>query len=152
MSKCTNRPNPSDPDPKGPTVGWIEAEAENAPVATNRRASVLLILELGVLIVLAAGNDAKVSINGKKREDIDAIPQVLEKDTFPIINVGVASLDGKVMDFSQGKGTGKGTHLTIYGVGDKVDVYDHNDGKGTTSSGTSIAAPAVAGIVAVYST
>jgi hypothetical protein len=152
MSKNTEMLNPSG---SGQNLGFTEADAENEPLATGRRTSMLKVLKLGVPIVLSAGNKAKKDSgrnDGKKREDIDTIPQVLEKDTFPVINVGAASLVGKAMDFSQGKGTGQGTHLTIYGVGDKVDVHDHNDGKGTTSSGTSIATPAVAGIIAVHST
>jgi subtilisin family serine protease len=103
------------------------------------------ILKLGVPIVLASGNRGRLG-----RKDIDQIPQVFEKDTFPVINVGSATLHGKAMDWSQGQGTGQGTQLTIYGVGDKVEVHDHHDGQGTTASGTSYAAPAVAGIIAAH--
>jgi hypothetical protein len=51
---------------------------------------------------------------------------------------------------SQGQGTQDGTQLTFYAVGKEVEVHDHVDGKAISDTGTSFAAPAVAGIIAVH--
>jgi len=99
----------------------------------------------GVPIVFPSGNEGD-----KGRQVIDHIPQVFEKDDFPIINVGAATPEGKAASFSQGQGSQEGTQLTIYGVGVAVEVHDDVDGRATRDSGTSFAAPAVAGIIAVH--
>ena len=104
------------------------------------------VLGLGVPIVLASGNYG----DQDKRDVIDTLPAVLEKDDFPIINVGAATLEGKAWAKTQGQGSQDGTQLTIYAVGEDVEVHNHVDGKETRDSGTSLAAPAVGGIIAVH--
>ncbi|KAF2662368.1 subtilisin-like protein [Lophiostoma macrostomum CBS 122681] len=100
----------------------------------------------GIPVVLASGNDGSV------RKDIDMIPQVLEKgDDFPIINVGAAEYWGKAWSSTQGQGTGENSQLTIYAVGVDVLVQNNVNGVHGPTEGTSFAAPAVAGVIALHS-
>jgi hypothetical protein len=142
MSKGTDKL-----DASGSPSGYTRDEAERIGLGKDHITSMNKILKMGVPIVLSSGNEGD-----KGRKEIDMIPQVLEKEDFPVINVGAASLDGKAMSWSQGQGTGEGTQLTIYGIGDNVELHNHEDGDSIRDSGTSFAAPAVAGIIAVHST
>jgi hypothetical protein len=107
-----------------------------------------LLQDRGIPIILSSGNFG----DQEKRRIIDTVPAVLESDDLPFINVGAATLDGRPWPNTQGQGTQDGTQLTIYAVGEEVDVHDHLDGGSIRKSGTSIAAPAVAGIIAVHMT
>jgi subtilisin family serine protease len=129
-------------DSSGSTKGYTREQAEAKQLGIDFGKTMNAIFRLGVPIVLASGNEGD-----NDRTSIDHIPQVLEKDEFPVINVGSATLDGKAASSSQGQG---GTQLTIYAVGDKVDVHNQTDGQKTQDSGTSFAAAAVAGILAVH--
>ncbi|KAI4928970.1 hypothetical protein J4E85_005592 [Alternaria conjuncta] len=130
--------------------GYTREEAENDYRAKRQILWIKQLFSYGVPVVLASGNEAET----EGRKVIDQFPQVLETDDFPIINVGAATLAGKAAPFSQGLGTQqdpeKRTQLTIYGVGVDVDVHDQYDGAATQDSGTSFAAPAVAGIIATH--
>jgi len=130
--------------------GYTREEAENDYRAKRQILWIKQLFSYGVPVVLASGNEAET----EGRKVIDNFPQVLETDDFPIINVGAATLAGKAAPFSQGLGTQqdpeKRTQLTIYGVGVDVDVHDQYDGAATQDSGTSFAAPAVAGIIATH--
>ncbi|KAI4935539.1 uncharacterized protein J4E92_002830 [Alternaria infectoria] len=130
--------------------GYTREEAENDYRAKQEILWINQLFSYGVPVVLASGNEAET----EGRKVIDHFPQVLETDDFPIINVGAATLAGKAAPFSQGLGTQqdpeKRTQLTIYGVGVDVDVHDQYDGAATQDSGTSFAAPAVAGIIATH--
>ncbi|KAI4663653.1 uncharacterized protein J4E78_004069 [Alternaria triticimaculans] len=130
--------------------GYTREEAENDYRAKQQIRWIKQLFSYGVPVVLASGNEAET----EGRKVIDHFPQVLETDDFPIINVGAATLAGKAAPFSQGLGTQqdpeKRTQLTIYGVGVDVDVHDQYDGAATQDSGTSFAAPAVAGIIATH--
>ncbi|KAH6866620.1 peptidase S8/S53 domain-containing protein [Alternaria rosae] len=130
--------------------GYTRAEAENDYRAKQQIRWIKDLFNYGVPVVLASGNNAETG----SRKIIDHFPQVLETDDFPILNVGAATLAGKAAPFSQGLGTQqdpeKRTQLTIYGVGVDVDVHDQYDGAATQDSGTSFAAPAVAGIIATH--
>ncbi|KAI4678050.1 uncharacterized protein J4E88_006568 [Alternaria novae-zelandiae] len=130
--------------------GYTREEAENDYRAKQQIRWIKQVFSYGVPVVLASGNEAET----EGRKVIDHFPQVLETDDFPIINVGAATLAGKAAPFSQGLGTQqdpeKRTQLTIYGVGVDVDVHDQYDGAATQDSGTSLAAPAVAGIIATH--
>jgi hypothetical protein len=131
--------------------GFTREEAEGITLGKDFTKEMNEIFRLGVPVVLASGNEGD-----KGRKLVDNIPQVLqneqedERKILPIINVGAATLDGKVMSWSPGQGTKEGTKLTVYRVGDNVDFHGPEDGKKTQASGTSIAAPAVAGIIAVH--
>jgi hypothetical protein len=126
--------------------GMTREDAERIDLGKDFVANMKLVFSLGVPIVLASGNNG----DQDKRDVIDTIPQVLEKDDFPIINVGAATLEGKAWPKTQGPGTQDGTQLTIYAVGEDVQVHNHIDGKEESDSGTSLAAPVVAGIIAVH--
>jgi hypothetical protein len=102
--------------------------------------------ERGIPIVLSSGNFGEQA----KRDVIDMIPQVMEKDDFPVINVGAATLEGRPWSRTQGQGSQDGTQLTIYGVGVDVAVHTSKDGEAVIRSGTSLAAPVIAGIIAVH--
>jgi len=131
--------------PSHATKGFTREEAANDPIAKDLKKELNLLFGYGVPIVFPSGNEGD-----KGRQVIDHIPQVFEKDDFPIINVGAATPEGKAASFSQGQGSQEGTQLTIYGVGVAVEVHDDVDGRATRDSGTSFAAPAVAGIIAVH--
>jgi hypothetical protein len=126
--------------------GITREEAEKDALGKEYKYHMDLLLKEGVPIVLASGNYG----DQDKRDAIDTIPAVLEGDDFPVINAGAATLEGKPWPKSQGQGTQDGTQLTIYAVGVDVEVHDHNDGKEIRDSGTSFAAPAVGGIIAVH--
>ena len=130
--------------------GYTREEAENDYRAKRQILWIKQLFSYGVPVVLASGNEAET----EGRKVIDQFPQVFETDDLPIINVGAATLAGKAAPFSQGLGTQqdpeKRTQLTIYGVGVDVDVHDQYDGAATQDSGTSFAAPAVAGIIATH--
>lgn len=131
--------------PSGPTKGYTREEAANDEDAKDIQLALENLFNYGVPVVFSSGNEGD-----KGRQVIDHIPQVLETDDFPIINVGAATPEGKAASFSQGQGSQGGTQLTIYGVGVAVEVHDDVDGRATRDSGTSLAAPAVAGIIAVH--
>ncbi|KAI4646602.1 hypothetical protein J4E93_004823 [Alternaria ventricosa] len=101
------------------------------------------IIGLGTPIVLAAGNERDEELG--TREDIDLLPQVLEHpDMTPIINVGAAKISGDRVEDSQG-----GPQLSIYAPGDRVFSLTR-DSRSQTFQGTSVAAPAVGGLIATY--
>ncbi|KAF2832144.1 subtilisin-like protein [Ophiobolus disseminans] len=126
--------------------GYTRDDAFKAFAGRDYIDPVSKLTDYGIPIVLASGNYG----NQDKRDIIDMIPAVMEGENFPVINVGAATLEGKAWPLTQGQGTQDGTQLTIYAVGVDVQVHDHNDGKETIDSGTSFAAPAVAGIIATH--
>jgi hypothetical protein len=94
---------------------------------------------LGTPIVTSAGN------HGIKRPIIDQLPQVLEDEDTHIINVGAVDFHGKLWPNSQ-----DGDQVTIYAPGTGSESQTKTDKTSMIGSGTSIAAPAVAGLIAVY--
>ncbi|KAF2123078.1 peptidase S8/S53 domain-containing protein [Lophiotrema nucula] len=132
--------------PSGERKGFTRDEAERLFLGQGLTSSMQRVLDQGVPIVLASGNYG----DQPNRDVIDLMPQVLENDDFPIINVGATTLEGKPWLYTQGKGSQDGTQLTVYAVGENVDVHNHVDGDGIKASGTSYAAPAVAGIIAIH--
>lgn len=121
-------------------------EAERSQLGRDQKHVMGQLLDLGIPIVLASDNQG----DQEDRHVIDAIPQVLKSEDFPVINVGAATLEGKAWSKTQGQGSQDGTQLTIYGVGVDVDVHNQKNGEGIKDPGTSFAAPAVAGINAVH--
>ena len=126
--------------------GYTRDEAFRSGLGKDFIDPINRLFSYGIPVVLASGNYAKQA----KRDVIDMIPQVMEGDDFPIINVGAATLEGKAGPDTQGQGTQDGTQLTIYAVGVDVQVHNDEDGEDMTDSGTSFAAPAVAGIIATH--
>ncbi|KAH4103844.1 hypothetical protein HBH70_097240 [Parastagonospora nodorum] len=126
--------------------GWTRQEAEAQFVGRMFSKWIKLLHEEGVPIVLASGNFGDID----KRDVIDTLPAVLATDDVPLINVGATTVEGKAWEKSQGQGSQDGTQLAIYAPGVDVVVHDHIDGKETRATGTSMAAPAVAGIIAVH--
>lgn len=127
-------------------VGWTREDAFRSFAGKDFKDPVSRLSQYGIPVVLASGNYG----DQDKRDIIDMIPQVMEGEDFPVINVGAATLEGKAWSNTQGQGTQDGTQLTIYAVGVDVQVHNHIDGKETIDSGTSFAAPAVAGIIATH--
>ncbi|KAH5423412.1 hypothetical protein HBI23_198970 [Parastagonospora nodorum] len=129
--------------PKG---GWTRQQARAEDIGREFTQWIDLLHREGVPVAVASGNHGDV----ENRDVIDTLPAILEGDNFPLINVGATTLEGKAWENTQGKGTQDGTQLTIYAPGVDVVVHDHVDGKEMRDSGTSFAAPVVAGIVAVH--
>jgi hypothetical protein len=87
------------------------------------------LLKLGVPVVCAAGNNAKVA----GRENIDHLPALWQDEETPVINVGGAGYDGKRADFSQG-----GSQVTIYAPGVDIEIPTARDFNSKTEYGTSL--------------
>lgn len=94
------------------------------------------ILGRGVPIILASGNEGGL---------IPSYPQDIESRERPIINIGGTTQDGFVLPGSQG-----GPQLTIHAPGERLTCHTKKDWEMVDKSGTSIAAPAVAGVIATY--
>ncbi|KAF2105640.1 peptidase S8/S53 domain-containing protein [Lophiotrema nucula] len=119
---------------------WPDPDtAKQSETGTKLTTRLKSITDLGVPIVFSSGNKAK-----EGRLKIDTFPQILEDPNLPIINVGGADDNGNANDFSQG-----GDQLTISAPGTAKVHYKTDDQDGD-APGTSIAAPAVAGIIATY--
>ncbi|KAF2647256.1 subtilisin-like protein [Lophiostoma macrostomum CBS 122681] len=98
------------------------------------------LFALGVPFVTSSGN------RGELFEIIDRIPSVLADENTPIINVGNVYPEGDRVKASQ-----RGPQLTIDANGEDVEGQSKEDGKTLEhQSGTSFAAPQVAGIIATY--
>jgi hypothetical protein len=135
-------------------TGYTREEAYQNGDSADFLRNMKLVMDYGIPIVLASGNLG----DQEERKVIDNIPQVLEQADFPVINVGATTLEGKPWSKTQGQGTQDdteegtkvGTQLTMYAVGVDVQVHNHIDGEAIIDSGTSFAAPVVAGIIAQH--
>ncbi|KAF1964160.1 hypothetical protein BU23DRAFT_585712 [Bimuria novae-zelandiae CBS 107.79] len=78
--------------------GYTREEAENSERGKDLIQAMAGIFLYCVPIVCSAGNFALVN---PRRAIIDVMPQVLESNYIPLINVGATTLEGKAADFSQ---------------------------------------------------
>lgn len=78
----------------GVKKGYTRAEAQTTQEAKEQTRWIKDLFRYGVPVVLSSGNEGD---NG--RRVIDHIPQVLETEDLPIINVGAATLEGKAATF-----------------------------------------------------
>jgi hypothetical protein len=120
-------------------ASWTHDSAHADPKGQAMKAYIDKIAGLGTPIVTSAGN------HGIKRLIIDQLPQVLEDDDTHITNVGAVGFHGKLWPNSQG-----GDQVTIHASGTGSESQTKTDRTSMIGSGTSIAAPAVAGLIAVY--
>ncbi|KAH6886908.1 peptidase S8/S53 domain-containing protein [Thelonectria olida] len=111
-------------------------------VADTREAYKLLLASIimeDIVIVTASGNDAQYGIY-----DVSDYPALFVKD-MDIVVVGAVDKDGYREFYSQGSGD----QLTVSAPGNVDCASGRNDGD-TELYGTSFAAPAVAGVIAVW--
>ncbi|KAF2869922.1 peptidase S8/S53 domain-containing protein [Massariosphaeria phaeospora] len=123
------------------TLPFTREQATRLNVGSGLSACMTWAMKQGIPVVLASGN----SRDGDKRRDIDLLPMVLESKEFPVINVGGVKYDGLPWEKSQG-----GDQVTIHAPADRVVVQHKEHGETGPESGTSFAAPAVAGVIANY--
>ncbi|KAJ5155470.1 hypothetical protein N7492_008273 [Penicillium capsulatum] len=103
-----------------------------------------ILADLGVSTIVATGNDAnEMDGNGKLRLEPDTLPDILAKH-HPIILVGNVDWDGKLWASSQ-----RGDLVTSNAMGVDVTCVGKS-GKKMTDTGTSFAAPLMAGQVANF--
>ncbi len=101
---------------------------QNMLVLAQILTPLLGLLDLGVPVIMAAGN---YRTRSGDRKDIDILPQMLEREDTPIINVGANDRLGQAGYFSQ-----RGSHLTIYAPGFRVACLD-KQGSEKIDTGTS---------------
>lgn len=97
---------------------------------------------MDVTMVVAAGNDGQL---GHSLDEI--VPQKLGSPDNALITVGGVYKDGTLDDLTTFD-SGAGGSITVYAVSRDVVAADYrnNAGSVTTAPGTSVAAPAVAGL------
>ncbi|KAH7131789.1 peptidase S8/S53 domain-containing protein [Dendryphion nanum] len=98
------------------------------------------LMDVGVPVVVSSGNYALL---GSPR--IDNIPPILEGPDLPLIVVGAATYEGERAAFSQ-----YGDQLSLYAPGTEVLAQMKTDRTSRKADGSSLAAPAVAGVIATY--
>jgi len=103
------------------------------PVSTGVNAAVKGLVDRGLAVIVAAGNDAK---------DACTVSPASEPS---VITVGALDRYDWETDF-----TNYGTCLDIYGPGKDIMSTDYLGGPGTEKDGTSMASPHVAGAAALY--
>ncbi|KAH7064342.1 peptidase S8/S53 domain-containing protein [Paraphoma chrysanthemicola] len=105
------------------------------------------LTEMGVPVVLAAGNN--LPEEGSNRPHIDTVPQIYASQSLPLILVGAADFEGKRVTQSR-----YGDQLTIYAPGHSILSLSKGgfDSGERLCTGTSYAAPQVAGLIATYLT
>lgn len=94
----------------------------------------------GTVLVMSAGNDSAASVGALPLSALAAA------DPGAVIIAGSVNADGVISDFSNRAGTAAAN--TLMAMGERVLTTDHQ-GKEWLMSGTSFAAPAVAGAVAL---
>ncbi|KAF2873587.1 peptidase S8/S53 domain-containing protein [Massariosphaeria phaeospora] len=123
----------------GSIRGAIAQEYKDSDFGKRTLQAIKDIMNVGAPVVLAAGDSPT------KGSPVDTFPQILESKDLPLINVGAAHLSGHALDESA-----LGDQVTIYAPGVDVVVHGKNDNEHGQVTGTSPAAPAVAGVIATY--
>ena len=91
------------------------------------------LFDLGVPVILAAGNKAGQDPNRSHRGIvIDCFPQILESDSFPLINVGNIHFDGSIDIESK-----RGPKVTVFAPGAEITCAGYGDRISGTSFGKS---------------
>ncbi|CAN9415232.1 unnamed protein product [Alternaria alternata] len=103
------------------------------------------LFALGVPLVVAAGNEADPEPPKKGALLIDTFPGILKTPDLPIINVGASNRDRGRIPFSQ-----YGPLVDVYALGYRIRAMTKVTKVDATVSGTSFAAPQVAGVIATY--
>ncbi|KAK1579312.1 peptidase S8/S53 domain-containing protein [Colletotrichum navitas] len=118
----------------------ILMRAPNTIYTTSMRSVIRGLISLDVPVVAAAGNKFRDGL-----AEPDKLPAVMAKE-FPVIVVGSAGTDFKIAPTSK-----RGNLVTTYAIGANIKCADPLDQTGlATDSGTSFAAPQVAGMVAYW--
>ncbi|KAJ4319958.1 hypothetical protein N0V94_003628 [Neodidymelliopsis sp. IMI 364377] len=111
----------------------------NKDIVRDRlRKAIEPILNIGVPVVVTSGNDRKNS------DKSDKAPANLYAADFPIIVVGGTDQNGNRGSYSQGTQAN-----AVHAPGNPVDM-SKKDGSKLSTWGTSLAAPAVSGLIATY--
>jgi hypothetical protein len=124
------------------TSTQMEASSQSDPSLEEHLAKTAIqrLLDLGIPVVQSAGNEHE-----KGRPNIDTWPQYFASEEFPLIVVGATTQDSVRWSDSQ-----VGEQLTTYAPGDGVQTLLAQDRWTALGSGTSLSAPAVAGVIATY--
>ncbi len=130
---------------KLPAKSFIKTDASNSGGDLERSEFIYnavhdfftALIDHGVSVVVSAGNKAN---NG--HPNVDAYP-ALWANTLPIIVVGSSNDQGQKSSFSQG-----GPLVTVYASGERIQCPSTVGIQVKYKSGTSFAAPAVAGLAA----
>ncbi len=104
------------------------------------------LLDNDVPVFVAAGNHAeKYDDHGNLRPNVNTAPAIFEGPDYPLIVVGNTDFTGTPSPTSQG-----GDHVQVWAPGMGVQAQDKDSNNALTKSGTSYAAPLMAGVLANY--
>ena len=104
------------------------------------------LLDSDVPVLVSAGNHAQhYDDDGNLRPNADTVPAIFEGSDYPLIVVGCVDFTGTPAPFSQG-----GNHVQVWAPGTNVHIQDKDSDNALIRSGTSYAAPLMAGVLANY--
>ena len=104
-----------------------------------------LLLDNDIPVFVGAGNKALETWNGQLRTNTDAPPGLFEGPDYPIIPAGAVNNKRVPWEKSQ-----RGPHVQIWAGGASVQAQGKDRDEAVTWSGTSFAAPIMAGMLATY--
>lgn len=117
-------------------------------IAQKLKTSLKVLLDNDVPVFVSAGNHAREKDeNGNTipRPNVDTIPAIFEGENYPLIVVGAVNFDGTGWPLGQ-----SGPHVQLWAPGVRVSVQNKDDDGSAVTSGTSHAAPLMAGMLATY--